>query len=122
MGPPTAGNQTKEKEDVKMEEPTDIEVLALRQHILRYEGRLNSECHAKMKFEYGGGKHYMGKLRILHVWEVIFEIQITQDSKCLFFSPAKLTFDQCCQWMMFSREKLEFDYLEFLNGWKPWVK
>ena len=106
--------------NIEMEEPTDIEVFALRQHILSHEHRIWTECRAELKYEHTGGKPYMGKLRILHVWEVVFEIRITQDSKCLFFSPASLTFDQCCQWMMFSREKLSFDYLEFENGWKPW--
>ena len=45
-----------------IEEPTDIEVFALRQHILSHEQRLGKECGASLKFEHGGGKPYMGKL------------------------------------------------------------
>jgi hypothetical protein len=86
-----------------MEEPTDIEVFALRQHVLKYESRLNSECHAKLRFEHVCGKPYMGSLNVSYFGNVLFQVVITKDSRCLFISPAKLTFDQCCQWMMFSR-------------------
>ena len=105
-----------------MEEPTDIEVFALRQHILRYEARLSSECHAKLQFEHGGGKPYMGALQVFYFGKLMFSIYTPNEERCYLLPATKLTFDQCCQWMMFSREKLSFDYLEFENGWKPWEK
>ena len=105
-----------------IEEPTDIEVFALRQHILSHEQRLGKECGASLKFEHGGGKPYMGKLEVLYHGKPMFTIWTPNEERCYLLSPASLTFDQCCQWMMFSREKLSFDYLEFTNGWKPWKK
>jgi hypothetical protein len=105
-----------------MGKPTDIEVFALRQHILKYESRLSSECHARLNFEYGGGKPYMGILEVFYHGTLMFTIDTPSEKRCIFFPRAKLTFDQCCQWMMFNRFTLGFDYLEFKNGWKPWEK
>lgn len=97
--------------------PTKIEVFALRQHILKMEARLwSSEVLAKLKFEFEGPNTYMGILTVSFGGREVFRI----DSRTWRFFPVLADFDQCCQWMMFNRETLDFDYMEFEKGWKPW--
>lgn len=97
----------------------DVEVFALRQHILKSENRLRQEARASISFDQRGPKAYMGTLRVSHHGTLVFRIDSQEDGRWLFSSPIAAEFGQCCQWMMFSLEKLGFDYLEFECGWKP---